>query len=205
MRRLALVAALVAACAFGLPAQAAPTPYAGESSLAAASMLIRGTDSEIWQFEVMVAQHDLEGAKSDYELRIRVAYCDEKGCNGPTYTVPVEAKSVRFTGNTAWLSTTFADATVLVTWTARKGRAEPGVPEPDVEKDGGSVEATTHRQDRSAPALLIVGAARCRTLTSHLANQTGARLTVTSSDSTGEPAHLPSGFFRKGKRLPRCV
>jgi hypothetical protein len=112
---------------------------------------------------------------------------------------------VRFTANTAWLSTTFADARVLVTWQARKGRAEPGLPVPVVEQDGGSVVASTHRQDRSAPALITVGAVRCTTRTSHIANQTGARVTVTPDDGSAEPAHMPDGFFRKGKRLPRCV
>ena len=202
MRRLLLAAALVVGCAFGLvPAQA--NPYVGETSLANASMIIRGTDGNMWQLEVIVAQHDLAGAKKDVELSLRIGGpCHEGGCPGSTFSVPVNGAVVKFTPKSASVSFKYGGAPIQVSWTARKGY-DQGDPEPELEEGNGGAQATIFRQDRSAPAVMTVAGLRCSTRTAHLFNQTGARVS-TSAASEG-PSKLPAGFFRKGARKPRCV
>jgi hypothetical protein len=203
MRRLVLVPAIVAGCAFGmLPAPAAP--YVGESSVASAASIIRGTDGVLYQIQVIVAQHDAAGLQSDYELRIGIGTCGEGGCFGPTYAVPVAAKDVKFTGMTASVTTKFGGAPVTVTWKARKAKAEPGLPDPAAGDDNGTVAATVYRQDRSAPAVVTVAGLRCGTRTSHLTNQTGARITIDDGTSS-PPSKLPKGFFKTSRRVPRCA
>jgi hypothetical protein len=205
VRRLVLVPALVAGCALGM-APAPASPYAGESSRANSSTLIRGTDGNIWQVEVVVAKHELEGVKTDYELRVRLAGpCGEHGCTGPWYALEVAAKDVKFTGTTASVRTRFGGAPVVVSWKARRAPAAAGTPEPEAGEDDGTVTATIYRQDRSAPAQVTIAGLTCGTRSSHLTNQTGAILVVPGDDGGSPPAKLPKGFYRTSTRTPRCL
>lgn len=193
------------ACTAGTLVPARAAVYAGESLVAAAAVRVRGTDGEMYQVEVQVARHDLRGAKVDHVLRFRLAVCETEGCFGPWYPIPVKAADVVFTADTAFVRGVFAGSPFTVEWKARRAKKElnPMAPAPAVDNAGGAVVVTTHRDVRSAPALIRLPGLPCKTPTSTIANQVGAIATV-EDESEPPPSRLPAGFFRTAKRTPRC-
>ncbi|HVE62839.1 MAG TPA: hypothetical protein VNB94_03420 [Mycobacteriales bacterium] len=203
-RRLVVAAAALAVAGLVSPAGAAA--YAGESLVAQAAVRVRGTDGEQYQVEVQVARHDLEGAKVDHVLRIRLATCGEHGCFGPFYAADVSPSAVTFTDNTAAVKATFAGAQFDVTWQARRAKKafDPTKSEPKADQGSGAVVVTAHRDVRSAPAVVRFVGLVCKTPSSSITNQVGAVVTQDDRDEQDAPAKLPKGFFKTATRKPRC-
>ncbi len=205
MRRLALIlAALICAAGSLVPAEAAV--YGGESLVAAAGVRVRGTDEVLYQVEVQVARHDLQGAKVDYVLRFRLATCGEAGCDGPWYPLPVDPKDVVFTDDTASVRGTFGSSAFVVQWKARRAKKglDPMTASPAADNDSGTVVASVHRDVRSAPAVVhLPGGLSCKTAASTIANQVGVVVTQ-DEDSEAVPSQLPKGFWKTATRKPKC-
>lgn len=204
VRRLSL---LLAAACFAVPslvpAQAAV--YAGESLIAAAAAMVRGTDGNLYQVEVHVARHDLRGAKVDHTLRFRLAICDDPGCFGSWYPLKVDPAGIVFTAGTASVRGVFAGAPFTVQWTARRPRKDldPATAKPAAGEDNGVVAATAHKDTRSAPAVIRLVGLACKSAASTMTNQVGV---VVTQEEVAEapPSRLPSGFFPTTNRKPRC-
>ncbi|HVF21265.1 MAG TPA: hypothetical protein VNA14_13645 [Mycobacteriales bacterium] len=204
MRRLLLLLTALAACAGLLvPAQAAV--YAGETLVAAAAVRIRGTDGNLYQVEVQVRRHDLQGQKVDHTLRFRLAVCGDPGCFGPWYPLEVDPADVVFTDKAASVRSVFAGSPFEVQWTARRAKKDfaPTAPAPDAGVDDGNVVASAHKDIRSAPAVVRLPGLACKTAASTMTNETGVVITQDEAAET-PPRKLPSGFFPTPKRKPRC-
>lgn len=204
MRRLLLLLVALVTCASALvPAQAAA--YAGESLVAAAGVRVRGTDGVMYQVEVQVSRHDLQGVQSEHVLRFRLATCGEPGCFGSWYPLEVDPADVVFTADTASVRGVFAGSAFDVSWKARRAKKDfsPTTASPGADDDGGGVVVTAHKDIRSAPAVVRLPGLACKTAASTMANQVGV---VVTQDEAGDPppSRLPAGFFKTAKRTPRC-
>ncbi len=205
MRR-SLVTAVAATVIAGFVVPAGAASYVGESLVAQAAVRVRGTDGELYQVEVQVSRHDLEGVKVDHVLRIRLATCGENGCFGPFYATDVSPSAVTFTDDTAAVKATFAGATFDVSWQARRTKKEfdPAKSDPKATQDSGAAVATVHRDIRSAPAVVRFVGLVCKTASSSITNQVGLVMTTDDRDEQDAPASLPKGFFKTATRKPRC-
>ncbi|HVE98738.1 MAG TPA: hypothetical protein VNA12_06115 [Mycobacteriales bacterium] len=204
MRRLLVVALAAVLVPLIPPAKAAV--YAGESQIAHAAARVRGTDGELYQLEVQMWLHDVSYARKDDGLRVRLAKCNEDGCFGPWYAVPVEPADVSFQPEGASLRATFAGVRFDVRWTARRAKKEldPTKPAPTAGLEDGAVVVAAHRDTRSAPAVIRFLSLACKTAASAIVNQTGVIVTAGDEDKPNQPADLPKGFYPTARRKPRC-
>jgi len=203
-RRLVTLVAATAIAGFVMPAGAAT--YVGESLVAQAAVRVRGTDGVLYQVEVQVSRHDLEGTKVDHVLRVRLATCNEDGCFGPFYATDVDPTAITFADDSAALKATFAGAAFDVTWQARRAKKEfdPAKSDPKTSQENDSVVVTLHRDIRSAPAVVRFVGLTCKTASSSITNQVGSVTTEDDRDAQDAPAKLPKGFFKTPTRNPRC-
>ena len=202
-RLLLLVVALVLGAGSLVPAQGAV--YAGESLIAAAAVLIRGTDGHQYMVEVQVARHELDGVQVDHVLRVRLAVCNENGCFGPWYPLEANPADIVFTPEGASVRGVFAGSPFSVQWKARRAKKDldPTTASPDADTRDGTTTVTAHKDIRSAPAVVHLPGLACKTASSTMVNQVGVVVTQDES-SDAEPRKLPAGFFPGKRSKPRC-